>query len=393
MNDAPAIPEQAQLSLDKVRRYMTARGWLPLERRNGAGKSNLSFDMFASSIPGSEQIRIILPQNSKAADFRLRIADAVHLMAEAEERTEDEVKSAIRRIGYDVVRSSVPTSQVYNDTIKLSTATEFVTKMRGLLATTATTEKSPKPYFARLLKESLQFADACRFGHTFRGSFGFILESPLPSEDPSLLPNAAAAPFERRVIERFAKGMAHVTEAAAQQGTSPITAHVTEGFGANGCEQFADLIEEVSPAGLTFSIDLSPEWADSQAMNNSTYTVSGVHAELCRLAARELRQSDISIEVNISGRIVRLQNQADPSDLTSRTGEREIVILWGSEQFGDILVRINLTPGDYLSAVGAHGAGRPVFVSGTLQRAGRQWVLLAPQGFSLIPQSELKFDF
>jgi hypothetical protein len=62
-------------------------------------------------------------------------------------------------------------------------------------------------------------------------------------------------------------------------------------------------------------------------------------------------------------------------------GEREVAILWSSEDVGDVTVRASLNPADYLKAVEAHGSGRPVEVSGTLERRPRRWVLVNPTSF------------
>jgi hypothetical protein len=152
------------------------------------------------------------------------------------------------------------------------------------------------------------------------------------------------------------------------------------------------LIDNVNPAGLGFSFDLSPAWGFAREMHSATFSVNGGHAEICRSAARELRRDDADIPANVSGRIVRLQNQTDPTDLNSRTGEHEVLVVWASRDFGDIQVRINLSPANYLEAVRAHGAGQPILVSGSLRRYGRQWVLAQPHSFLVPAQGELPLE-
>jgi hypothetical protein len=62
---------------------------------------------------------------------------------------------------------------------------------------------------------------------------------------------------------------------------------------------------------------------------------------------------------------VRLESEADPSDLMNPMGDREIAVQWSSEDLGEVLVRVSLSPVDYLQAHAAHGAGKPVMVSPT----------------------------
>ncbi len=83
------------------------------------------------------------------------------------------------------------------------------------------------------------------------------------------------------------------------------------------------------------------------------------------------------------GRVTRLASDVDPSDLTDMLGEREVAIHWSSEVYGDISVRASLSPQDYLAALDAHASGRPVEVSGTLERLPRSWVLISPSSFSV----------
>jgi hypothetical protein len=394
MHERVSVENASAVSLTTLRRYLIASGWTRRGFREDARLALANgYEVFARQMDGRSAPPILLPSEAIAVDLPQRVRDAVQVLTEFETRDSQDVIDSIKRVGYDVIRSAIPSEFVTDDTIRLAAATDFVSQMRGLLAATATTEKKPRPTFGRLLKESVQYADACRFGHTYRGSFGFVIESPLPALDlMPLLVDAPPTPFERRVLQRFAKGISTVVQAVAAKSTVPITSAVNSGFSANGCEQFADLIDTVSPAGLKFTFDLSPEWAVDRSMDGAVYLVTAAHGEACRSAARELRRDDTAVPVNVAGRVVRLQNQTDPSDLTSQTGEHEIVVLWSSNDFGDIQVRTNLTPADYLAAVGAHGQGLPIWVSGTLVHVGRQWVLNAPHSFRVPRQNELHFD-
>ena len=378
--------------LESVRRYLSATGWRQLKQKVGVS-SAVPYEMYRSEALASAKTQLILPFSETAADWTWRVRDAIQTLSETETRSTSEIVHSIQRVGYDIVRSAIPSEQVKDDTVRLTAATEFVTNMRSLLAAAATTEKRPLPYFGRLLKDSVQFADACRFGHTYRGSFGFVVESPLPDPEPlPLLPENPTIPFERRVIQRLARGIGTVVGATDAQDTKIITSSVATGLSANGCEQLADLIENVNPSGLKISFDLSPAWNTAREMNLATFDVNASHAEVCRSAARELRRDDSIRPVRVAGRVIRLQNQTDPTDLSSKTGEHEILVLWGSKDLGDILVRVNLAPADYLLAVAAHGSGRPVWVSGSLTKSGRQWFLSQPYDFEVPTQGELPLD-
>lgn len=116
-------------------------------------------------------------------------------------------------------------------------------------------------------------------------------------------------------------------------------------------------------------------------MAKVTFNVTSRHAEVASEAAVRLRRLDIDSNQTVAGRVVRLETEADPSELLEVRGAREIAIDWESADFGNIRVRMRLTAGDYLIAVEAHRGGRPVSVSGLLEKRGRLWWLLDPKSF------------
>ena len=124
---------------------------------------------------------------------------------------------------------------------------------------------------------------------------------------------------------------------------------------------------------MGFGFAFSPEWP---APRFAELWVGPQHVEMSRVAARTMREQTPMQPLEISGRITRLQNEADPQDLLDQTHEREIVIYWKSDEFGDMNVRLSLGPADYLSAVEAHLRGRIAHAAGRLERRGRFWWLV-----------------
>jgi hypothetical protein len=280
---------------------------------------------------------------------------------------------------------------VLEDTIRLESAQQYINGMKDLLAATATTERRPTPFFSRPSKEGTEYSDKCRFGHTYRGSFGFTIESPISAElvdvpffgDPT-------PPFERRVTQRLATGIQHVCEAVDRNDLVPLLDGFRDGFGANGCERLASLIHQTAYSGMSFGFIFSPQWAlPKHLVAAANFFVGPKHVEMAQAAAYRLRGESIPTPAEVFGNIVRLQNEADPSDLSEVMGKGEISVLYSHDVFGEIHVRITLSPGDYLRAVEAHSLGRPVRVAGTLVRKGRFWYLDNPSTLTLHYQREL----
>jgi hypothetical protein len=315
--------------------------------------------------------------HKSSPDYLRLVRSALRTLSDLQERETDKIIADIRLVGFDVMRSRIPNAVVVDDTILIEVAKGYINGVRGVLAATATTEMQPDPFFLRVRKEASQYADACRFGHTFRGSFGFTVESPvLPNDEPGLPIVDQDAPFSRRVMERMVRGVSAVVEAVSRDDITYLVTNAKLGFGANSCEAFADLIENTSPGGLAFNFAFSPEWrAAPELVQAKEFFVGQQHVEATRSAAKQMRLEPLArIEVVI-GRVVRLESDADPSDLLNPTGEREIVIQWRSRENDELHIHVTLDAADYLLALEAHREGRPVAAEGTLEKRGRIWIL------------------
>ena len=175
---------------------------------------------------------------------------------------------------------------------------------------------------------------------------------------PPLFDIEQPPPFERRVVQRVARGLSDICEAVQRDDLAIVVNDVGSGFSANACERFANLVEETARTGMSFAISFSPEWPPApDLLQKREFQVGPRHVEITREAAKSLRSQPVKREEEVFGRVIRLQSEADPSDLLTPTGEREVVIQWSAEDLGDIQVRVALTPPDYLAAIEAHGNG------------------------------------
>jgi hypothetical protein len=334
---------------------------------------------------------MIIPKDNRSSDFERRISGAIDTLSQLEDKSAEDIIASIRSIGYDVVRSRIPNELVIDDTIYLESAQNYIMGMKDLLAVTATTELRPLPFFGRQSKEAIEYSDRCRFGHTYRGSFGFTIESPVSAEveDISFFGDSMP-PFERRVIQRLATGIQHVCEAVDRDDVKPLVDGFRNGFGANGCDRFATLIHQTAYSGMSFGFAFSPEWrVPNNLARTLEFMVGPRHVEMARIAADRLRGESAPMPVTASGNVVRLQNEADPSDLSAMMGEGEVSVLYTHDLYGPIHVRISLPPAEYLKAVEAHRLGHAVRVSGMLVRRGRYWYLNEPSTLTITFQGEL----
>lgn len=389
------MSEETTVPLGLLRRYLAFHGWREAERPSGqvivgtsyadtffreraSGRRNV--DIYLLTEPGLDDVELAVPRAVETSESRRRLSDVIETLSQLEGRDRVQVITDVRSIGFDIVTSRVPDDQVVEDTIHLDQAVSYTANIKRLLAAGATTERAPDVFYMRVSKEGSKYAENCRFGHTFRSSFGFTIESPLAPNIAPVFPGMEQQPpFERRVIHRIAQGITAIRECVAAEDPGLVVRGFQTGFSANMCEEFADLVQQTAPSGMGFGFLLSPEWP---APPIGELWVGPSHVEMSQLAAKRMREQAPIQPLEIFGRITRLQNEADPQDLLDQTHDREIVINWKSDEFGGMNVRLVLGPADYLTAVQAHLRGHIARATGRLEKRGRFWWLAEMTAFS-----------
>jgi hypothetical protein len=376
MQTATDLAKDVPLGL--LRRYLILHGWRSPE------KPPHGLELFLLSGAGSD-IEVVLPKRSDAPDASRWTTAAIRSLAQLSGREIAEVLDDVRSVGADVLRSRLPDQLVRYDTVDLEMASSFLRNMRRLLAAAATTEINPERLFGRVKKEGKEYADHCRFGHTFKGSFGFTIESPIPRNDePTISGIEQHPPFERRVIQRIVRGIRTVEIAAGREDPAEITSTYKTGFSANMCDDFAAIMELSSGSAISFELSLSPEWkVPPDVAQHARMEVRPDRVEVVKEAAKQLRKQEFDRNRVLVGRVTRLKSDQDPSDFLHPDG-REITLMWDSPDLGPLNVRVVLEPHDYLLAVEAHRSGQLLSVSGRLDKIGRTWTLLEPSSVLIL---------
>jgi hypothetical protein len=359
-------------------RYLQHAGWRTDEF--GARVSRV----FYSDSESSDTVEIFFENKASVEVKRKEVFFALKTISEFYEREISDLSNEIKALTYDQITSTIPNEYVLNDAIQLRVAAQYIDQMHGFLASSATTEITGERAFKRTRKEAIEYAEQCRFGHTFRGSFGFLIESPVGLNDtPTMDIVGEILPLNRRIVERIAIGLSTYNEAVEAQSPSVITKR-PDGFSANMCDAMADIIEETDVSRMIIGIKLSPEWRSDKLQANSSYSIEHKNIELLRDAAKSMRIDENPRPVSVFGRIRRVETDGNPADLLEDMTTREIEINWASDDNKLLHVRLTLSPADYLSAVEAHKTGQPVSASGLLVHAGRSWRLDRVENFKVI---------
>ena len=383
LNPTPLL----ELPANFVRAYLESTGWhiAPpqpsieskgprlLAKRWGASRN---FDLFISS--DATPVEMVVPRDEQSADYQSRVQDVLRTLGTIEERSPQTIASEILFINFDLIKSALPNSYLIYDAIPLNSAIEHVERMRDLLSSSATTEISPRAFYGRVRKAATEYSSRCLFGHTYQGSFGFTVQSPLTTEEfqPGLFERSV--PFERKVLTRLVNGLESVA-AATTNNNVELAMDPEIGLSANGFDILADMLENAG-GQMRIEVAFSRRWqprVDEPRVESFDFSPQTI--EVSRTAAERLRSTYEPVEKKIVGRIINLRNTTNPSQLMPTADSREVVIDFEDEDLGEIKVRISLNAADYLKAVEAHKLGQRLAVDGLLERHGLRYVIENPR--------------
>lgn len=366
-----------------LRRFLLARGWKvsPLDNK----RTDL-FTLAAADDDQGDRLELFVPIASSDDDPSRYVRLALETLADVSGETRDEILRAVHAIGFDRLLSTLPS---FRGSISLESAEGAIRHVKRLLAHTAMNEVEPVTFANAITDIGSDYAARCRFGHTFRGSFGLTIESPVGPHAEMFLRNGEdPPPPERLFMQRLARGLRTVALSGARSDPGVIVRHARQGFNANMCQELVRMYETVGAASLRFAFEFSPEWRSPADLADPPVLEIGARAvAVAREAAAELRGRTAPERVTIQGSIRLLGASGNPADLENPTGTREIFIVWEGE-LGLIRVGVRIDPESYLVAAAAHAAGRQVEVTGLLDRVGTKWILRTPSDFRVLPPAD-----
>jgi hypothetical protein len=363
--DDPLLQE---LNIDDFLAYLRDTNWKHVEYPNDR---LVVYEKYEYG--DKEPETLALPRYHTFSDSYARLADAINLLSEIEGLPPHALIQKILSTDRDTLsmRMLLPPGSFPS----LEKATQIVHGLRDLIAFSACMETEPKPFFNKQLPEGQQQAQLCRFGHTFTGSFGFTIESPIFSLQPQLF----ETPLSRRAVERIIRGLNFAHQAEQEQNWALISQTFERGLNSNMCNALADISMNLENIDFEYTISWSPRFPPSYDLREiRTIHLSGSTYHFLTEAAAFLKKETIETslvtalegraETEVSGTIIQLKS--------GKKDDRAI-----SVQMGDRVIHISLDRETYQLACNAHRDGLPIAVSGKLTKRGRSWYLENPHSF------------
>jgi hypothetical protein len=292
---------------------------------------------------------------------------------------------AVLKWSRDVFRARFLKLLGSEETLPLGVASEAISGLKEFIGYAAYTQTDPRPFFDRAGAISAQFIEQCRFGHTFEGSFGITIECPITlTPQLGLEGQPAEVPLERHVFERVARGLKTLSESIERNSIEPLLTGFETGLNANMCRTLADVYEKLDGRRVEYDLSLSPELPSSIASEWKPVLFEGRAYDFTRVAAAELEKVEVFPDSKIEGRIIVLRSDLPPGLDEQSEFEHLITMYWEREKDQPVMIRIPLSPQEYMKACDAHKNGKRVRVFGVPEKSGKFWILTRAHDFTVL---------
>ncbi len=354
--------------LERTVSYLKSEGWDLVSNNDRwyvfEGYEDIDGDAF----------EIILSKNISSPDFRLYVQQTLDILSSLTNKTPEMITREILLFDRDIFNSHI-TENADRSSVPLNSAYRAISGLKQLfVCATDSEERDHLPYYPKVGSNPGGILDEVRFGHTFSGSFGYSVESPVKTQT-----NMFKAPLQRRVMERIARGLATTERAACMENETPLVEGYETGFSANMCDAILSMSGDYDMA-----IEYSIKWSKKLPVAEDVRSLHSViiqrrHFECLRAASEKLKYMRPEF-VTVEGRIVSLRSPHNPQ--SEDADQRRVTVEWDLGDGKSRKVVVPLEKDEYLEAIAAHKNNRPLSVKGYIRGTERQ--LTDPSDFRII---------
>ncbi|MAT98349.1 MAG: hypothetical protein CL608_14490 [Anaerolineaceae bacterium] len=340
------------------------------------------------SVTGVE-IELALPDEQDEHTSPIYIATAIDVLSQLNNEQPEFTIERIDKYESDVLLGINTIKDV--DSLPFGIAAAQILELQNIIKTTTDLEtRENVPYDTKAhSKRANEIVNHFRFGHTFRGSFGMRIESPLrDSFEKSLtraLPtfsNEENKPLSRRIMERLARGFKHVVDAEKAESSAPIVNNYMYGFNANICKSLG-VIGNSTPFDLEYKIMWSPIFDPVDDVKDSqSFKLNNTAFAYVQYAEEKLKSLNEYTTVEIRGLVQSLGSDKDPLGSSSK---RTIEVKWINRPDTNRAAKISmeLSAADYVLADRAHITWSIVLAEGEYKRTSQGFVLENVRNFRI----------
>lgn len=369
------LNELMEISLEDIKRYLLEHHW---ELTDHPNKKTILF--LGPKDDEGNRLEIILPISMDYQDYLIRVKDALRILSIWYNKDLATLIQEISLTSHDVFKIRI-LDVGPSGTLPLTVAANDVNALKNLFIYAACAEERSLPFFDKPLAVGTYHAELCEFAHTFQGSFGFTINSPIIANycQLALFGQTEAPPFERRVMERIIRSLNLIDFAVMQDNADILVENFDTGLNARMCEALLEISQS-----KTKEVDLGVSWSpkievSQDVRNRNNWRLGRLAYEVLEYAAEELKKIEPYIET-IIGQIVTLHSTKNP--MSDEDFNRQAIVKY--EYDGKTInVKLELDRRGYGIAYEAHGNGLPIKATGQLFRKGNTWRMIDIEDISM----------
>ena len=353
------------VNLESLNSFLSLKGW--------TRSSNVYLDKNTAYISPKnylgESIEILVPNSSNFIDYYSRLVDVINTLSFYYEQDSSDVIRSISSCFTDIFQTRIIDTGLFENSLPIDEVYREIGGIRSLFLYGASSEVTPLRHFDNPLSRSQKFIENCRFGHTFKGSFGFTVELPIikVSEDRDLF----EIPFERKVNERIARGLNLISQAVKADNADILVDAYNTAFNSKMCDALLNISNQASK-----HVELSFNWAKEVGLSEdirkfTSIILTEAHYDVISYASSKLKEVPPEDKL-VMGKIINLHCNNNPVD---ESITKSIIIKYIDDNSSKLDVKATLNSHDYKLACKAHIEGVDITIKGKLERTGGQWTL------------------
>lgn len=351
-----------EINISNIQSYLKFNGW---------SKVPTNYEGLSAFInPDNRNLYVTLPNNDiPASEQKSYIDEAINLISNINNQSREQVIVNIEFLNYDQHsyrldqnRNSIPLTLF--ESLMLSTR-ETLRKSLKEIYDTSNIQSNSKSIDKNELVN--RFLEESTFPHTWRGSFGLSINTPVQTESISIFNDEKdSETLSRRASLSLAETFKILNISAQKRSTGFILDQFKDSTSLlKAHKPFTDILEHIKKNEFEYRLNLSPTLkGGSYKKFNNTFSVIN-ESTLTRLvyALDEVKSvEEESNTINFRGFPVNLKS--DKKSILDQTSEgtREVSVKGLSNQIGQRTLKFNMQYSDYKKAIHAHDEGKSLHI-------------------------------
>ena len=276
------------------------------------------------------------------------------------------------------------------NTVKLILAENILNSTKNIINKLAQAEyKKAKDNFTIIKKTQLEivsdFVYNCQFAHTWRGSFGFSIGTPLNLKSIGLFNDQVSTEtYERKISKRINSGMRIIKQAETLKTENYIVDNVDSGFDGRMLSDLLEIADSTNHADMEYSTTWSPALEiGNEFIDQNNITLNDSTFRYIEKAAIKLGIDEEVYDIRFIGFPELFQSTKESIIDHEQFGDRRIGIKGVSTITKDTTLKFIVPYDEYLIAVHAHENGKDLSVKCRVKKKIRGWEVLSNEKIEL----------